>query len=96
LASLVTGGSPTTAGFWYDDTYNRALSPPLMTDGLGDPGGPCPGKIGTIVAWDESIGIDLTQLHGGGGINPNYLVRDPNNNCAIVMPHQYLRGQYHF
>ena len=91
LASLVTGGSPTTAGFWYDDTYNRALSPPLMTDGLGDPGGPCPGKIGTIVAWDESIDIDLTQLNGGGGINPNYLVRDPNNNCAVVMPHQYLR-----
>src|ERR1039457_5399272 len=34
LASLVTGGSPTTTGFWYDDTYNRALSPPLQTDGL--------------------------------------------------------------
>ena len=28
LASLVTGGSPTTTGLWYDDTYNRALSPP--------------------------------------------------------------------
>ena len=25
LASLVTGGSPTTAGFWYDDTYNLSL-----------------------------------------------------------------------
>ena len=48
-------------------------------------------RIGTIVAWDESIDIDLTQLNGGGGINPNYLVRDPNNNCAVVMPHQYLR-----
>ena len=28
LASLVTGGSPVTTGLWYDDTYNRALSPP--------------------------------------------------------------------
>ena len=91
LASLVTGGSPTTAGFWYDDTYNRALSPPLMTDGLGNPGGACPGKIGTNVAWDEAIDVDLTKLDGGGGINPNYLTRDPNNNCTVVLPHQYLR-----
>lgn len=91
LAALVTGGSPTTTGLWYDDTYNRALSPPLMTDGLGNPGGPCPGKIGTNVAWDEAIDIDLTKLDGGGGINPNYLTRDPNKNCAVVMPYQYLR-----
>jgi hypothetical protein len=91
LAALVTGGSPTTTGFWYDDTYNRALSPPLQTDGLGNPGGACPGKIGTNVAWDEAIDIDLTKLDGGGGINPNYLTRDPDNNCTIVLPHQYSR-----
>jgi len=91
LASLVTGGTPVTAGLWYDDTYNRKLSPPTMTDGLGDPGGACPGTVGTIVAWDESVDIDLTQLDGGGGINPNYLVRDPNNNCAKILPYQYLR-----
>ena len=91
LAALVTGGSPITTGFWYDDTYNRALSPPKQTDGLGNPGGACPGKIGTNVAWDEAIDFDLTKLDGGGGINPNFLTRDPSNNCAIIMPHQYLR-----
>jgi Type I phosphodiesterase / nucleotide pyrophosphatase len=91
LASLVTGGSPVTSGLWYDDTYNRALSPPRHTDGLGNPGGACPGKIGTNVAWDEAVDFDLTKLNGGGGINPNFLVRDPNNNCATIMPHQYLR-----
>ena len=91
LASLVTGGSPVTVGLWYDDTYNRKLSPPRQTDGLGDPGGNCPGQVGTIVAWDESIDINLEDLDGGGGINPNFLVRDPNNNCATIMPHQYLR-----
>src|SRR5450755_220294 len=91
LAALVTGGSPITTGFWYDDTYNRALSPPLMTDGLGNPGGACPGKIGTNVALDEAIDIDLTKLDGGGGINPSFLTRDPKNNCVVVMPHQYLR-----
>nr|HEV7955297.1 alkaline phosphatase family protein [Candidatus Acidoferrales bacterium] len=91
LASLVTGGSPTTAGLWYDDTYNRKLSPPRQTDGLGNPGGNCPGTIGTNVAWDESIDKDLTKLNGGGGINPNFLIRDPNNGCQTIMPHQYLR-----
>jgi hypothetical protein len=91
LASLVTGGSPITTGLWYDDTYNRALSPPAQTDGLGNPGGACPGTIGTNVAWDEAVDIDLTRLDGGGGLNPNFLVRDPRNGCRTIMPHQYLR-----
>ena len=91
LASLVTGGSPITVGLWYDDTYNRSLSPPIHTDGLGNPGGACPGKIGTNVAWDEAIDFDLTKLSGGGGINPHFLTRDPKNNCAPILPHQYLR-----
>jgi hypothetical protein len=91
LASLVTGGSPVTTGLWYDDTYNRALSPPAQTDGLGNPGGSCPGKIGTNVAWDEAVDVDLTRLDGGGGLNPKFLVRDPNNGCKTILPHQYLR-----
>ena len=41
------------------------------------PGGSCPGKIGTNVAWDEAVDIDLTRLDGGGGLNPKFLVRDP-------------------
>jgi hypothetical protein len=91
LASLVTGGSPVTTGLWYDDTYNRALSPPAQTDGLGNPGGSCPAKIGTNVAWDEAVDFDLTRLDGGGGLNPKFLVRDPNNGCKTILPHEYLR-----
>lgn len=91
LAALVTGGSPVTTGFWYDVTWNRALSPPAQTDGLGNPGGNCPGQIGTIMAMDESIDTDLTQLDGGGGIDPAYLRRDPKNGCKTVLPHEYLR-----
>lgn len=91
LASLVTGGSPVTTGLWYDDTYNRALSPPAKTDGLGNPGGACPGVIGTNVAWDEAVDKDLTRLDGGGGLNPSFLVRDPNNGCKTILPHEYLR-----
>jgi hypothetical protein len=91
LAALVTGGSPVTSGLWYDDTYNRVLSPPAATDGLGNPGGSCPGKVGTNVAWDEAVDKDLTRLDGGGGLNPKYLVRDPNNGCRTILPHEYLR-----
>jgi len=93
LAALVTGGSPITAGLWYDVTYNRALSPPATTTSLPITGGAdlCPDVIGTPMAYDESIDVDLTQLNGGGGINPNFLPRDPNNSCAPVYPHEYLR-----
>ena len=44
-----------------------------------------------MVELDESIDIDLTQVNGGGGINPNSLPRDPNKGCAPVFPHDYLR-----
>jgi hypothetical protein len=91
LASLVTGGSPVTTGLWYDDTYNRALSPPAQTDGLGNPGGNCPGQIGTNVAWDEAVDIDLTRLDAGGGLNAKFLVRDPDRGCRTILPHEYLR-----
>lgn len=93
LSALVTGGSPTTAGFWYDVTYNRALSPPALTTPyiafVGAPGGPCPGQIGTITEFDESVDKDLTKLYGS--IDPNFLPRDPNRGCAPVYPHEYLR-----
>ena len=93
LSALVTGGSPTTAGFWYDVTYNRKLSPPAQTTPyiayVGAPGGPCPGQIGTITEFDESIDTDLTRLYGS--IDPNFLPRDPDRGCAPVYPHEYLR-----
>lgn len=93
LAALVTGGSPTTTGFWYDVTWNRALNAQLTGNpGVGSTGGACPvSPTGAVVEFDEGIDNDLTQLNGGGGINPAFLPRDPNNHCAPVLPHQYLR-----
>jgi hypothetical protein len=92
LSSLVTGGAPTTAGFWYDVTFNRATSPQAASNpDIGTTGGNCPGTIGGIVEYDEGVDIDLKQLNGGGGINPAFLPRDPKNNCAPIYPHQYLR-----
>jgi Type I phosphodiesterase / nucleotide pyrophosphatase len=92
LSALVTGGSPTTAGFWYDVTFNRSTSPQLTGNpGVGSTGGNCPGTVGGVVEYDEGIDTDLTQLDGGGSINPAFLPRDPNNGCAPIYPHQYLR-----
>lgn len=91
LSSLVTGGSPITAGFWYDVTWNRAVAPQAQGNpGVGSTGGNCPGTVGAVVEYDEGIDIDLTQLNGGGGINPAYLPRDAKT-CAPIYPYQYLR-----
>lgn len=93
LTALVTGASPRTSGIFYDANYDRALSPPAKTTPGGIVGGAnlCPGTRGTEVGFEEEISIDLTKLDSGGGINPDYLPRDPNNGCAPVYPHSYLR-----
>jgi len=81
LLAPLTGGSPRSTGIFYDVSYDRSLSPANA----------CPGTVGTVVAYDESIDKDSTQLDGGGGINTNALPRDPKNGCAPVFPHSYLR-----
>ena len=92
LLALVTGGSTHSTGVFYDVSYDRALSPPKVSNAVsGLSGGACPGQIGTQVIFDESIDRDTSRLDGGGGINPDYLPRDPANNCAPVYPHQFLR-----
>src|SRR5262245_8127665 len=93
MVALVTGGSPKTTGVFYDVSYDRKLSPPAATTPGGITGGTglCPGTRGTQVGFDEEIDKDLTKLDGGGGINPDFLPRDPDNGCAPVFPHNYLR-----
>jgi hypothetical protein len=92
LVALVTGGSPATTGFWYDVSFNRKLSLPAQPNTvMGMASGPCPSTGGAVVELDEGVDFDLTLLNGGGGINPDFLPRDPNNGCQPVFPHQYLR-----
>jgi len=91
LASLVTGGSPTTAGLWYDVTFNRSMAPQAASNAdIGTSGGPCPSSAGGIVEYDEGIDIDLKRLDGGGGINPAFLPRNATT-CKPILPHEYLR-----
>jgi hypothetical protein len=95
---LLTGASPRNSGFFYDVSYDRALSPPAQTTPYGITGGAnlCPSVVGTPVGFDEEIDNDLTKIDGGGGINPAYLPRDPKNGCAPVYPHQFLRSNTFF
>ncbi len=101
LTALITGGTPRSAGMFYDVNYDRALSPPYETTPYGIVGGPtlCPSVIGTQVGFDEEIDYNLMKLDAGrpngdegrNGINPKYLPRDPNNGCKPVYPHSYIR-----
>jgi hypothetical protein len=81
LLAMVTGGSPKSTGVYYDDSYDRALSPP---------GSDC-SIVGTEVVFDESIDKDPTRLDAGGGIDESLLPRDPARGCAPVYPHEFLR-----
>jgi hypothetical protein len=84
LASLVTGATPSLAGLWYDDSYNRNLIAPSNS------GSGCPGTPGTEVNLSEFLDYDSSRLDAGGGIDPGNLPRDPKT-CAPIYPHQYIR-----
>jgi hypothetical protein len=101
LVAQITGGTPRSAGIFYDVSYDRALSPPAKTTPYGIVGGErlCPSVVGTQVGFDEEIDYNYLKLDSGkpngssgiNGINPDYLPRDPKNSCAPVYPHTYLR-----
>ena len=81
ILSMTTGGTPRSTGVFYDDSYDRKLSPP---------GSNCT-TVGTEVVYDESIDRDNTKIDGGGGINPAALPLDPSKGCTPVYPHSFLR-----
>jgi len=81
LLSMVTGGSPNVTGVIFENSYDRSLSPPASD---------C-SKIGTAVVFDSSIDKNRDAVDGGGGIDENKLPRDPNNHCAPVFPHSFIR-----
>jgi hypothetical protein len=93
LTALVTGATPRSTGAFYDVSYDRSLSPPAKTTPYGIIGGKalCPSVVGTQVGFDEEIDVNLSKLDAGGGINPDFLPRDPRNNCAPVYPHTFIR-----
>ncbi|AGK49676.1 type I phosphodiesterase / nucleotide pyrophosphatase family protein [Burkholderia thailandensis MSMB121] len=90
LAALLTGGSPKSAGLFYDVSYDRTLYAPSDTT--------CSGKQGWNVVFDETTGIDaqnggaLTHLDGGGAFNPQAIPHARvNGQCVSVYPHNYVK-----
>ena len=90
LAALVTGGSPKTAGLFYDVSYDRTLYAPSDTK--------CTGKQGWNVVFDETTGIDaqnggaLIHLNGGGAFNPQAIPHALIGGvCKPVYPHDYVK-----
>ena len=90
LAALLTGGSPKTAGLFYDVSYDRMLYAPSDTN--------CTGKQGWNVVFDETTGIDaenggaLVHLNGGGDFNPQAIPPAlVGGACKPVYPHNYIK-----
>jgi hypothetical protein len=99
LMNLVTGVTPRTVGGYYDVSYDRTLSPPLVTTGNGNAAGTCTRGVitGYSTEFDEGIDIDQTKLNGGApnagltdsgiaSIGVQRLDRDPTRGCAPVLP----------
>jgi hypothetical protein len=80
-AGIFTGGTPAVTGLWYDDAYNRSLSPA---------GSAC-ATVGAIIDLKEGIDIISTALDGGGGIDPKKVPLDPAKGCTPVFPHNLIR-----
>ena len=90
LAALLTGGTPRTAGLFYDVSYDRTLFAPSDTT--------CSGTRGWNVVFDETTGIDgfnggaLVHLDGGGAFNPDAIPHAlVNGSCVPVYPHNYIK-----
>lgn len=81
LLSLTTGGTPNSTGVWYDEGYDRSLSPP---------GSNCT-KLGTEFVYDEKVDLNVNLIDGGGGLNPAKFPLDPKKGCKPVYPHDFVR-----
>jgi hypothetical protein len=79
LLALMTGGTPAVTGVYYDETYDRHLSPP---------GSNCH-HLGTAVIYDESVD-GAGAATGKPVLNTKLLPLDPET-CQPVYPHTYLR-----
>lgn len=107
MLAQVTGGTPKTAGLFYDDSYDREEYPSkasYTSQGLADPG--CTGNPGTEVtnfeeldkSYNFATGV-VADLAGGGTLGKVYTQLDPDHmqrklvdgNCVPVYPHQYVR-----
>ena len=80
-AAIFTGGTPAATGLYYDDAYNRNLSPA---------GSAC-ASMGAIIDLKEGIDKNPAALDGGGGVDPAKVPLDKSKGCTPVLPHNLIR-----
>jgi hypothetical protein len=79
MIAIATGALPKQTGVYYDDFWDRALSPA---------GSDC-SKKGGAAPFDEQIDVDDGKVDTK--IDEAKLPRDPAKGCTPVYPHQVLR-----
>ena len=100
ILAQATGGTPKTAGLFYDDSYDRTEYPSkafYTSQGLADPG--CTGQAGTELTNFEALDKSLADYTAGGTLGQVYTQLDPDNmqrklvdgKCVPIYPHQYVR-----
>ncbi len=90
MIAQATGGTPRSAGVFYDDSYDRTLFAP---------GSNCEGPPGAEVQFAENIDKDKNALDAGGTvgqplsqIDPAQLpLSDVSGACKPVYPHEFIR-----
>jgi hypothetical protein len=79
--AMTTGGSPRSTGVYYDVSWDNNLSPA---------GSDCTTR-GALVPFNQTINFNANTGDSVADINPAKLPRDPDNGCAPVYPHQFLK-----
>jgi hypothetical protein len=79
VIALTTGALPKLSGVFYDDVWDRALSPAASD---------C-SKTGAAVPYDEAVDVDDGKIDTQ--IDEAKLPRDKAKGCSAVYPHQFLR-----
>ncbi len=108
MIAQATGGSPKTAGLFYDDSYDRTVYPSkasYASQGTADPG--CTGQPGAELTNFEELDKSydfatalVADITGGGTLGQVLTQLDPDNmqrrlvngECVPIYPHQYIRA----
>jgi hypothetical protein len=89
MIAQVTGGTPFSAGVFYDDSYDRTFYPPKSN---------CAGTAGAETTYAENLNYNLDDVTGGGTLGNPLSQINPDNlpmtfvsgNCTVVYPHQFI------
>jgi hypothetical protein len=90
MIAQVTGGTPYSAGVFYDDSYDRNFYAP---------GSNCAGTPGAETTFAENINKNLNDVTGGGTLGDPMSQIDPTHLpmamedgvCSVIYPHQFIR-----